>query len=262
MAHPMFTIREVHTRPSRQSRKHVVVRANWGAPVEFKTAKVLQNKQVAPGLHQLLVDVGALASGYTKPGQFIQAKVVADGKPGFFAIASPPDVNNSGVLELLIKRVPGGAAEALCSLAPGGELMVSPVQGKGFPVDKIPAASYPTLLMFATGSGISPIKAVIESGVLELPKRKDVRLYYGAKSAEAMAYKELLPAWSALGVKVVPVHSGKGGAAKYVQDALAADGPLPNPAGTGVLLCGQKDMVTAVTGQLQPQGVEHLLLNF
>eukprot|EP00967_Tisochrysis_lutea_P145401 scaffold272996_cov19-Tisochrysis_lutea.AAC.1 len=56
------------------------------------------------------------------------------------------------------------------------------LQGKGFPVDQIPAASFPTVLMFATGSGISPIKAVIESGVLEVSKRKDVRLYYGTKS--------------------------------------------------------------------------------
>lgn len=54
-------------------------------------------------------------------------------------------------------------------------------------MDKIPVAEYPTVLMFATGSGISPIKAVIESGVLEVSKRKDVRLYYGTKSAGGCA---------------------------------------------------------------------------
>lgn len=54
----------------------MVVRANWGAPVEFKTAKVLQNKVAAPGLHQIFVDVGQEASAaYTKPGQFIQVKI-------------------------------------------------------------------------------------------------------------------------------------------------------------------------------------------
>jgi hypothetical protein len=36
-----------------------------------------------------------------------------------------------GVLELLIKSQPGGTAEALCGLAPGAELLVSPVQVAG-----------------------------------------------------------------------------------------------------------------------------------
>lgn len=38
---------------------------------------------------QVVLDVGELAGGYTKGGQFMQVKV-GDGKPGFFAIASPP----------------------------------------------------------------------------------------------------------------------------------------------------------------------------
>jgi hypothetical protein len=37
---------------------------------------------------------------------------VGEGKPGFFAIASPPDPNNQGLLEFLIKAQ-GEAAEAL-----------------------------------------------------------------------------------------------------------------------------------------------------
>lgn len=58
---------------------------------------------------------------------FAQAKVDPEGKPGFFAIASPPDINNQGVLELLVKRQPGSAAEAICDLKEGSELRVSPV---------------------------------------------------------------------------------------------------------------------------------------
>lgn len=37
-------------------------------------------------------------------------------------------------------------------------------------------------LQFATGSGVSPMKAVIESGALQAKKRKHVRLFYGTKS--------------------------------------------------------------------------------
>ena len=65
----------------------------------------------------MTVDIGKLAGDYTKPGQFIQVKV-GDTKPGFFAIASPPDPNNQGLVELLIKRQ-GDTAEAICAVAAG-----------------------------------------------------------------------------------------------------------------------------------------------
>lgn len=71
------------------------------------------------------------SSCHPLPGLHPQAKVTADGKAGFFAIASPPDVNNSGVLELLVKRAPGSTADLICNLAAGAELLVSPVQVGG-----------------------------------------------------------------------------------------------------------------------------------
>jgi hypothetical protein len=36
-------------------------------------------------------------------------------------------------------------------LGAGAEVSVSPVMGKGFPVDQIPADAHPTVLLFATG---------------------------------------------------------------------------------------------------------------
>ncbi len=118
-------------------------------------------------LHRVLVDIGPRASDYTRPGQYVQIKVGDDGKPGFFAIASAPDTNNQGVLELLIKNA-GEAAEKLCALGAGAQVDASPVQGKGFPIERIPVDSHSTVLMFATGTGISPIKALIESGDIKV----------------------------------------------------------------------------------------------
>ncbi len=65
----------------------------------------------------LFVDVGRIAAGYTKAGQYVQIKV-GDSKPGFYAIASPPDPNNAGVVELLVKNL-GGTSELLCQAQPG-----------------------------------------------------------------------------------------------------------------------------------------------
>jgi len=101
-----------------------VVRASWGADVAFTGAQILETGKAADNLQRILVDIGAGASEYTKPGQFIQAKV-NDSKPGFFAIASPPDANNSGVVELLIKRQ-GGTAELLCDAKEGDDGTMRP----------------------------------------------------------------------------------------------------------------------------------------
>lgn len=40
--------------------------------------------------------------------------------------------------------------------------------GNGFPVEKVPPAEVPYLFIFATGTGIGPIKALIESHSLKV----------------------------------------------------------------------------------------------
>lgn len=74
-------------------------------------------RPVCMQLQKILLDAGPLAEGYKKAGQFVQVKI-GESKPGFFAIASAPDPNNMGVLELLIKNQ-GGTAELLCGSSQG-----------------------------------------------------------------------------------------------------------------------------------------------
>lgn len=67
----------------------------------------------------------------------------------------------------------------------GSEVSVSPVMGKGFRMERAPAADHPTCLLFATGSGISPIKALIESNELQvclMDKLKSISLVQCASS--------------------------------------------------------------------------------
>lgn len=240
-----------------------LLRAQWGAEVAFTDAQILETGKAADNLHRLIIDLGpAAAAAYTTPGQFVQAKTAADGKAGFFALASAPDPNNAGVVELLIKPA-GEAAEALCAAPAGAAVLASAPMGKGFRVEAIPPADFGRVYLFATGSGISPIKALIESGRLDARARAgEVVLYYGARTSEAMAYADRLAAWEAdHGVRVVPVYSQSGGG--YVQDAFAAAGGGGDGAGVAAVLCGQKGMVEAVKEALGA-GVapEAILLNF
>lgn len=60
-----------------------------------------------------------------------------------------------GVFELLVKSVAGSTAELLCRLKRGDVVELSQAMGKGFEIDRIdPPEKYPTVLIFATGSGI------------------------------------------------------------------------------------------------------------
>ena len=70
-------------------------------------------------LQLLRVDLGGLVDGYTTAGQFIQMRV-GDKKAGFFAIASPPDKENRGPVEVLVKdNAPETTAHDLCRIEPG-----------------------------------------------------------------------------------------------------------------------------------------------
>lgn len=68
------------------------------------------------------------------------------------------------------------------------QVLVSPVMGKGFPLEKVPVDLFDTMLIFATGSGISPIKALIEAGDLDATARENVVLFYGAHDPNSMAF--------------------------------------------------------------------------
>ena len=213
-----------------------------------------------------------IPGGYTTAGQYVQLRV-GGSKPAYIAIASPPPSAASPpsgplLLEFLVKRLPDPASTAslLCALPPGGALEAGPVQGEGFAVaTAAPPAKCPSLLLFAAGSGISPVRALIESPGFKAASEssgRTVRLYYGARSPSAMAYTSRFALWEDAGVSIVPVYSNPSadwkGAKGYVQAAFAADWPvggkLPGgkaggggeAAATGAVLCGQKGMTDEV----------------
>ncbi|KAK9813944.1 hypothetical protein WJX73_005945 [Symbiochloris irregularis] len=233
--------------------------AAWGDDIEWKKAKISESTLAATGIQKVILDIGSGADSHTKPGQFVQVKVDG-GKPGFYAIASPPDSNNQGVIELLVKNQ-GETAEALCSKSSGAEVEASPVMGKGFQVDKAPADKFPTVVIFATGTGISPIRSLIEADTLDVKHRKDVRLYYGTFSDDKTAYLDQVPSWEAQGISVKHVYSDNGQG--YVQDAFEKDG-LTDGSQACAVLVGQKEMCMAVTDLLVSKGVDKdkILLNF
>ncbi|GAB4828818.1 hypothetical protein Ancab_018479 [Ancistrocladus abbreviatus] len=210
-----------------------------------------------------------LASSHTSAGQYLQLRVPDVEKPTFLAIASPPSLAAvRGEFEFLVKSVPGSIAELLCGLRKGDFVELSQVMGDGFHVDRIsPPEEYSTVLIFATGSGISPIRSLIESG-FGANKRSDVRLYYGARNLQRMAYQDRFKDWESSGLKIVPVLSQPDkswtGETGYVQAAFSRAKRISNPKSTGAILCGQRQMAEEVTSVLVADGIssEKILKNF
>ena len=131
---------------------------------------------------------------------------------------------------------------------------------------------FPTqnVLLFATGSGIAPIRSAIESDQLNIDGGRTCTLYYGVRTPDDMSYVSKFPEWEERGVQVVPVVSqpDRGdtawqGRTGYVQNALEEDG-VPIPRNSGALLCGVNGMCDSVSAMLSESGVfeGRILKNF
>ena len=200
----------------------------------WEVSNILSNKRESEGMRIIEVEASSLiAASYISAGQYVQIKKDG-GKPGFYAIASPPDGRN--VLTFLVKESESNAF--LVAMRDGDNVEVSSAQGKGFQIDEY-IEKYKTdfpvtnILLMATGSGLTPIAAAIESGTLGLKDTKfnslferRATLYVGARTPQHIPFASKFPKWEEMGVKVIPVisqppsGSNWDGRTGYIQEAL------------------------------------------
>lgn len=138
----------------------------------------------------------ALAAQHGVPGQVV--KVRAGPGEGFFAIASAPDPG--GRAELLIKRGGPVADAAIVAARPGADLAVTAPFGRGFPLE---AALGHDVLLFAAGSGIAPIRALLQALLRRRDEVDRIVLFYGQRRGADFAYRGEHLAWERRGVRVV-----------------------------------------------------------
>mmetsp|Transcript_22938 Transcript_22938/g.47707 ORF Transcript_22938/g.47707 Transcript_22938/m.47707 type:complete len:350 (+) Transcript_22938:169-1218(+) len=280
------------------SSSRTVLFMGWGPDPEWSTATVAGNEAACPSGSCVTVTVTVspdLIDEFAVPGQYVQLRQSGlgdsdDNKPLFLAIASPPAASSttdeadaaagpsSGTeIEFLIKKTDNNGW--ITSATPGTSVEISQVMGGGFPMEENFEGfkfDFPTqnVLLFATGSGIAPIRSVIESGLLgtgpDSSAGRTARLYYGASTPDDMPYAERFAQWESSGVEVVPVISrpeevdgGWSGRAGYIQNALEEDG-VPIPRNTGAVLCGVKGMCESVKDIMTQAGTfeGRVLTNF
>jgi len=237
------------------------IQCGWGPDPIWSELKVasIEDADASGVLKAITVEVPeATADGFTKGGQYVQLKAPGTDKGAPIAIASAPSAGKA--FEFLVKEQPPSdwspGTGWLTGASPGANIDVSQAMGPGFLKSDDALDGITDVLCFAVGSGISPLRSMIESGAL---KGLDVTLYYGCQTPDLMSYQDKFAEWEKMGTKVVPViskadgtkWSGKTG---YVQDVAKAAG-VANPKATVILMCGMKGMAEGVKEFAADEGI-------
>jgi NAD(P)H-flavin reductase len=231
-------------------------------PNEYLPATVAAAWDETPSLCGVRLRLpAALAPRHERPGQIVKVKV-SPGE-GFFALASAP--SGDGQVELLLKRGGKVADAALTAAVPGAELLVSAPFGRGYPIE--PALGRDVLL-FAAGSGIAPIRALLQVLLARREEVDRIVLFYGQRHGSEFAYRSEHLGWERHGVRVVLCPSAADDAWEGVRGRVLAvartldygGARLPQAAS---FVSGMSAMVAEVKETLARAGVppERLLHN-
>lgn len=195
----------------------------------------------------------AFVAEHVRPGQVV--KIRAEPGEGFFALTSAPDP--SGSADLLVKRG-GRVADAVIAHAePGARLSLTPPFGNGFPVAD---ADGRDVLLFAAGSAIGPIRALVQHLVRHRTRYGRITLFYGQRHGAEFAYVQEHVEWERHGVRVVLCPSaeddawpGVRGRVQEVARSLAFGGSEPGDA--VAFVAGMTAMVDEVHQTLAEAGI-------
>ena len=218
------------------------------------TARVVDAWDETPALRALRLELPApLAARHERPGQVVKLHTPVG--EAYFALASAP--SSEGRVDLLVKRG-GKVADAAVALAgPGAPLELTAPFGKGFPVEE---ARGRDVLLFAAGSGIAPIRSLIQHLAADREAFGRVTLFYGQRRGADFAYLREHLAWERRGVRVVLCPSaedsawrGVRGRVQEVASAVAFGGAAP--ADAVAFACGMTAMVEDVRATLARAGI-------
>ncbi|MGE0861958.1 MAG: NADH:ubiquinone reductase (Na(+)-transporting) subunit F [Gammaproteobacteria bacterium] len=149
-------------------------------PVGDHRARVTRIEPLTPTIKGITLAIDGAGLAF-QAGQYLNVHLPGLDQPRAFSIASSPREPN--VLELHVRRVPGGAATTWLheSLREGDELRVTGPLGRFFVRRSAPG----DCLFLAGGSGLSSPKAMIED-LLEAGDGRAITLVHGARTVDEL----------------------------------------------------------------------------
>ena len=184
------------------------------------------------------------------PGQYVD--IIANGVRRSYSLANSPRPDN--LLEMHIRELPGGVLSAFWfGAAKVGDLlrMEAPL-GTFF----LREGGTGPLIFLATGTGIAPVKAILEELAAEpdLAEGREVAVYWGNREPCDFYWQ---PPAGPVSVRFVPVLSGRDAAWQgrrgYVQAAVLED--FPELGDAQVYACGSQAMIKSAEELLTSRGL-------
>jgi NAD(P)H-flavin reductase len=223
-------------------------------PTEYSPAPVIEAWDETRELRGIRLALPPeLAQHHVRPGQVVKVRTAAG--EAFFALATAPDPG--ALAELLVKRGGRVADTAIAAAFPNESLAVTRPFGKGFPIEEAEGSD---VLLFAAGSAISPIRAVVQHIAAHRNRFGRVTLFYGQKRGADFAYRSEHLDWERRGVRVVLCPSreedawqGVRGRVQQVARSLAFGGAPPGAA--VAFVAGMTAMVDDVRRTLAAAGI-------
>ena len=184
------------------------------------------------------------------PGQYANIHL-PDGTSRSFSMATAP----GGDLTFHIRHIQGGrfTTGILPTLTPGATLSLQAPLGSFV----YRAADFRPLLFLATGTGIAPIRAMLES-LLDDGDCPPVTLYRGGRTPQDLYLRDEIQSWAErlTEFRFVPVLSRAGcewdGARGHVQDVCLAE--MLDAPESAAYLCGSPTMIRDARGALLANG--------
>ena len=204
-------------------------------------ARLAKKEQLADDVIALHLQLPASERLQFKAGQFVEI-ILKDGKRRAYSIANAPHEND--FLQLHVRIMKGGVFS---------EMVKNELQEKAILRLEAPFGSFflreesqKPVIFLATGTGIAPIKGIIEH-MLHNNTKRDIHLYSGARNLADLYLHDLCQKWSEFAphIRYTPVLSQADnnwqGQTGYVQNEVLKE--VKDLVGYQVYACGSPAMI-------------------
>ena len=223
--------------------------------VEIKSlpARIERMQPLAPDVMGMWLRLPAVESFTWQCGQYVDVMLAGERRRSF-SLANPP--HDSTLLELHVRRVPGGAFSELVftTLKEGSLLRIEGPLGQ-----LIYRPGERPLLLIGGGTGYAPLKAMIRQ-VMETEVKRDISLFWGARTAEDLYEDTWLRELSAKHARFhyTSVLSDQPATAPHESGLVhgAVVRKVAGLAGFDIYAAGPPAMIDAVRAALPAQGAD------
>jgi anaerobic sulfite reductase subunit B len=213
------------------------------SPYIPKKAKIIDVRDETPDIKFIRVKHGIKHD----PGQFIELSILGYGEITL-GITSHSDKH----LDLYVRNV-GNTTNALHNLKKGNDVFIRGPYGKGFPMKKMKGKS---LVIIGGGTGVVPLKSVIEYVKKDRYNYHGVNIYLGFRDYENIIFKKEIKELSKkFNLKITLDKKDKrwsgsvGQITKLIEKAKIDEG-------SKILLCGPPIMMKFVIETLHNKGIK------